>query len=146
VETELVDIDRLVRDAVSTAALGGARVRADVASGLPHVKADPIRLRQALDNLIANARLHGGEEDEIAVAARLEGSQLLISVHDHGPGIPGEKLTAIFEAGVRLDTESTGHGLGLGVTRAIAEAHGGTVAVRSVQGGGSTFTIALPIG
>ncbi len=70
---------------------------------------------------------------------------MLLSVADHGPGIPFDEQERIFEAGVRLDSGQPGSGLGLAVARAIAEAHGGTLTIDSVPGEGATFTIALPV-
>jgi signal transduction histidine kinase len=70
---------------------------------------------------------------------------LVVSVTDSGPGIPVEEQERIFEAGVRLDPARPGDGLGLALARAVAEAHGGTLAVESGPGKGTTFALTLPI-
>ena len=144
VELEDVDAGALVREVVATAELRGARVRASTHGPL-RLHADPLRLRQALDNLVANALLHAPAGDEIVVGAALEGGRVLFSVSDRGDGIPSAEQARIFERGVRLDATRPGSGLGLAITKAIAEAHGGTLTVQSEPGRGSTFTIALPV-
>jgi signal transduction histidine kinase len=143
VELEEVDAGALVRDVVATAELRGARVRASTQGPL-RLRADPTRLRQALDNLVANALVHAAG-DEVVVGAALEGGRVLLSVSDRGDGIPSDEQARIFERGVRLDETRPGSGLGLAITKAIAEAHGGTLTVQSEPGRGSTFTIALPV-
>ena len=144
VELEDVEPGHLVREVVATAELRGARVRAVVQERLPTLHADPLRLRQALDNLVANALVHAPSNDEIVVGAALADDRVLLSVADRGEGIPADDRSRIFEPGVRLDDTRPGSGLGLAITKAIAEAHGGTLSVDSEPGRGSTFTIALP--
>ena len=144
VQLEEVEVGQLVRESVAAAALGGASVRASVAAKLPRIEADPLRLRQALDNLVANAVTHSPPGGEVVVSARVGEGEILLSVSDKGGGIPVEEQERIFEPGVRLDTSRPGSGLGLVVARAIAEAHGGTLTVQSAPGRGATFTLALP--
>jgi signal transduction histidine kinase len=146
VRLEDVDVGQLVADAVASAALGGTRIRAVIAPDLGRIGADPIRLRQALDNLIVNAATHAGSDAEVVVHAGAEHDSVRLSVSDRGRGIALEDQSRIFEFGVRLDTGRPGSGLGLSVVRAIAEAHGGTLSVESTPGRGATFTIALPVG
>jgi NtrC-family two-component system sensor histidine kinase KinB len=67
-----------------------------------------------------------------------------LSVSDAGHGIPRGEEARIFEPGVRLARETAGSGIGLALTRAIVEAHGGTISVESPPGAGATFTIAVP--
>ena len=146
VELEDVDPGRLVHEVAASAALAGARVRAVAPSGLPGLRADPVRLRQALDNLVSNALVHASPVDaDVVVSADVAGGVVRLSVTDAGEGIGIEDQSRIFEAGARLDDDRPGTGLGLAVARAIAEAHGGTVTVESTPGRGSTFTIALPV-
>jgi signal transduction histidine kinase len=144
VRWEEVDLGRLVEEAVAAATLGGADVRADVASGIPRVQADPLRLRQALDNLVSNALVHaaGGE---VVVSVRSKDGYVVVAVEDHGPGVPADERERIFEIGVRLDTDRPGSGLGLALARALVEAHQGTLTLESTSGQGATFTIALPV-
>jgi len=108
------------------------------------VLADPIRIRQALDNLVSNALLHGSQ-GEVVVSAAAGQEGVLLSVTDAGEGIAPADQSRIFEAGIRLDRERSGAGLGLAIARAIVEAHDGTLTVDSSPGRGATFTIALPL-
>jgi signal transduction histidine kinase len=135
----------LVRDAVAAAVLRGARVEANVAADLVPIQGDPQRLRQALDNLIANAVSHSGSLGAVVVGASA-GESLRITVSDAGVGIPLEQQEHIFEVGVRLDPGTGGSGIGLALTRAIVEGHGGALLVASVPGEGASFTMALPLG
>ncbi len=145
VRLEEVDVGQLVADAVASAALGGARIRAVIASDLGRIEVDPIRLRQALDNLIVNASTHAGSNAEVVVHAAAEQDSVRLSVSDRGRGIALEDQSRILEPGVRLDTRGPGAGLGLSIVRTIAEAHNGTLSVESTPGQGATFTIALPV-
>jgi two-component system sensor histidine kinase BaeS len=145
VRLEEVDLGALVRDTAAAAALSGARVKVQVATDLPPVEVDPLRLRQALDNLVSNALTHSGSEDEVVVSAALDGRFVLVSVADRGAGVSSDDQNRIFEAGVRLNPSRPGSGLGLAVARVIAEAHGGTLTVESAPGVGATFTVALPV-
>jgi signal transduction histidine kinase len=144
VRLEEVDLGRLIFDVAAAAAVGGARVRAEMATGLPRLRADPLRLRQALDNLVSNALVHAPGGDAVVVRAVAEGGGVVLSVTDAGPGVTAADQETIFDPGTRLDARRPGAGLGLAVARAIAEAHGGTLAVTSTPGQGATFTIALP--
>ena len=139
-----VDIARLVSEIVGAAILRGGNVRAVVDPGLPFVKADPLRVKQALDNLVSNALAHSGAAHEVVVSAHEGDGNVRLSVSDEGEGIPIEKQERIFEAGVRLDARRPGSGLGLAVARAVAKAHGGELTLESAPGEGATFTLALP--
>ena len=137
-----VDVGALVDDLVAARAIAGISVEAQVEAGLPWLEADPVRLRQALDNLVTNAVVHGGGRIVVTAASSADG--LVLSVADEGGGISPADATRIFEPGVRLDEGRAGSGLGLTMTRAIVDAHRGTIAVESIPGRGSTFTIRLP--
>ena len=144
IRLEPLDAVGLAEDVVSSAALRGGGVEL-VAERVPTVLGDPARLRQALDNLVGNAVVHGGADGTVVVAVGADDS-IRISVTDAGPGIEQEQLERIFDVGVRLDPEANaGSGLGLAVARAIVEGHGGTLTVTSSVGVGTTFTISLPI-
>lgn len=144
VRREDVDPAALVRETAAAASLSGARVEARIEGGLPAISADPVRLRQALDNLVANALTHSGKDAVVVLGASSSEAGIDLFVADTGLGIPVSEQERIFEAGSRLDLERPGSGLGLAIARAIAEAHGGTLTVRSEPGTGATFTIALP--
>jgi signal transduction histidine kinase len=144
IHTGPVDAGELVRESVAAAALRGVLVETDLATDLPVLAGDPVRLRQVLDNLISNAVRHGSSSDPVLVRAEVAGA-LRISVSDKGDGIPLEQQVRIFDVGVRLDPQSPGKGLGLPLARAIAEGHGGSLTVRSAPGEGTTFTLVLPV-
>ena len=135
----------LVRDAAAAAVLRGDRVEVDIAVELPLIRGDPQRLRQALDNLIINAVVHSGSDDAVVVRGVAD-EALRITVSDAGVGIAPEEQERIFDVGVRLGTDSGGSGIGLALTRAIVEGHGGALAVSSTPGDGASFTIVLPLG
>ncbi len=143
VRLEEVDVGRLAEEAVAAAVVAGGNVRAEIARGLPLIQADPLRLRQALDNLVANALLHSGSTDDVVVRARNADGSVLISVVDTGVGVHPAEQERIFEKGVRLDEARPGSGIGLALARAIAEAHGGTLSVDSVPGQGATFNLSV---
>jgi signal transduction histidine kinase len=113
------------------------------------VDADPDRLSLALDALMENAVEHTEAEDRIGLSACREGGMAVIAVADSGTGIPTEDLPRIFDRFARVDPsrrrEAGGFGLGLPIVKAIAEAHGGAVRVRSLGGKGSRFELLLPV-
>jgi two-component system OmpR family sensor kinase len=102
-------------------------------------------LRQALDNLVSNALAHAPAGTEVLLSASPRRNDLLLAVMDSGGGIPLEDQARIFDAGVRLDVQRPGAGIGLAIARAIAESHGGTLTVESAPGEGATFTLTLPL-
>ncbi|MEV6903952.1 HAMP domain-containing sensor histidine kinase [Amycolatopsis sp. NPDC051372] len=115
----------------------------------PTVTADPVRLRQAIDNLVSNAVRHTPRGGSVTVSATRVDSDVVFSVADTGVGIPADDLPHVFDRFWRADKARTrgasgGSGLGLAIVRNLAAAHGGTVSVRSTLGEGSTFTLRLP--
>ncbi len=143
-----VDVARVVRETVSTAELAqdDVRLTIDVAPSVPSIHADPDRLRQLLDNLVANAVKFSPDGQEVRVSVGGGDGRVRIAVRDDGPGIAPEHHGLIFEKFGRAGTGSAkpGTGLGLFIARSIAEAHGGTLDVQSALGRGSTFTVLLP--
>jgi signal transduction histidine kinase len=144
VRMEPLDVEALVHDAVAAFSVRGTTVVGEGIGRPLVVDADPVRLRQVLDNLIANALTHAGSGEPVTVRVTATCDGVEIAVSDAGRGIPQEDLARIFEPGVRLGADMTGSGLGLALSRAIVEAHGGTIAVDSIVGEGSTFAIVLP--
>jgi signal transduction histidine kinase len=144
-----IDLTTVLRDSVSAAELGQDEVRltTEIAPALPPVRGDGERLRQLVDNLISNALKHSPAGGEVVVAARAENGALRVRVTDAGPGIPVEHHELIFEKFGRAPGHETkpGTGLGLYISRALAEAHGGTLDVDSPPGRGATFTLTLPV-
>jgi signal transduction histidine kinase len=143
-----IDIAALVRDIVATAAVGQDEVPivAEVGVGVPIVRGDPERLRQIFGNLIDNAVKYSPAGQTVEVRVAQSNGAVLVSVTDHGPGIRAADQRLIFEkfGRVAAGNSKPGSGLGLYIARSIAETHGGTIAVSSAPGRGSTFTVKLP--
>jgi two-component system sensor histidine kinase KdpD len=109
------------------------------------VRLDFSLMQHALGNLLLNAATHTPAGTLIEVQAQLADEALILSVADHGLGIPPEWLPRIFEKFFRAPTAPTGgSGLGLTIVKGFVEAHGGTIAVVNRPGGGARFTIRLP--
>lgn len=143
---ERIDLARVVREVADAATLTGPTpVRVHGADSEIVVRADPLRVRQALDNLLRNAAAASPAGAEVVIEVALGPGTAQIAVTDDGPGIAADDLARIFEAGVRLDESQPGSGLGLALARSIAEAHAGHVRVESTVGAGSTFTLELPV-
>jgi len=117
--------------------------------GIPPVNVEPDRIRQILVNLLTNAHEYSPPGATIGVTARVVDADVEIAVTDDGPGIPESQLEHIFERFVRGDAGLTqrvgGTGLGLAISKSLVELHGGTIAVASTVGAGSTFSFRLPI-
>jgi signal transduction histidine kinase len=145
-----VDLARLVRDSAAAAERGQDEVPvlAVVQDPLPLVRGDRDRLRQVLVNLIDNAVKYSPPGAEVRVEAQALDARVVIDVRDRGPGIAREHHGVIFEKFGRVQSGSAkpGTGLGLFIARSIAEAHGGSLAVRSNLQQGATFTLTLPVG
>jgi signal transduction histidine kinase len=143
-----VDIAALVRDTVAMAAVGQDEVPI-VVEATPDavvVRGDPERLRQIFGNLIDNAVKYSPAGELVEVRVTQSNGAVLVSVRDRGPGIKAADQQLIFEKFGRVGggDAKPGSGLGLFIARSIAETHGGTVAVSSAPGHGSTFTVELP--
>ena len=143
VDDSVRSVDGVARDAGVTLHIDPA-IRA-----LPDVLADPDRTVQVLVNLISNAVKHAPAGSAVDIGGRVAGPTAVLSVRDHGPGIPAHKLNFIFEPFTQLDGSDSrrvpGTGLGLTIARALAERQGGTVLVESVEGKGATFSLTLPL-
>jgi two-component system OmpR family sensor kinase len=124
---------------------------AEVPPDLPLVQIDAGRIRQVLQNLLANALRHTPEGGAITLHAGLEANTINLAVSDTGDGIPPEHLVHVFDRFYRTDParsrDQGGAGLGLAIARAIVSAHNGAITVDSagVSGQGTTFTIKLPV-
>ena len=122
-------------------------VRFDPDPNLPPLKANPLRLRQMLDNLIGNALKYTPPGGEIRIRLRAEGGQVILQVSDNGPGIPLTDQPHIFEKffrGENVPDGVSGSGLGLAIVKSIVDSHQGRIWVESTLGQGSTFFVVLP--
>ncbi|MBG0814332.1 ATP-binding protein [Planomonospora sp. ID82291] len=163
-----VALDGLVRQAVDDhrPAADAKRLAVTVeATGGLRVRADPVRLRQVLDNLLSNAVKYTPDGGEVTVTARPgdgngygdgygdgdgggAGGTAVVTVADTGIGIPAEQYPRLFgrffRASTAVESGIKGTGLGLAITRAIVEAHGGTIVASPREDTGTVFTLCLP--
>jgi signal transduction histidine kinase len=110
---------------------------------LPTLAADPVRLTQALLNLVINAMQAVEQGGRIEVTAAPASSSVVIKVSDTGPGIPPEKVGSIFDP--YFTTKTEGSGLGLWIAQQIITAHGGSIQAQNGPAGGAVFVMTLPL-
>lgn len=116
---------------------------------LPTMLGDQDRLIQVFMNLIDNAVQHAPSDSAVEILARHQQGELLISITDHGKGIPEEEHSRIFERFYQVDksrdrSRGTGTGLGLAIAQELVKAHGGSISLSSQPGRGTTFLVRLP--
>ncbi len=143
-------IDDVVNAALTQckASLGTREIRLQIPPGLPQVRVDLGRIREALIHLIENANQYSPAAQPITITAEAIPDFVVISVADRGDGIDGLEQTLIFEKFYRgKDQRYTvqGTGMGLPIAKAIIEAHGGAISLTSQRGQGSVFSFTLPI-
>jgi len=151
IEPEPLDAAALIEDSLQThtpsAKSKQITIVTDLAGPLP-IHADPFRLRQALDNLLSNALKYTPEGGTVTVTARHSQQDVHIAIADNGIGIPREQYSQLFSrffrASTAVDQGIKGTGLGLAVTKAIIDAHHGTITAAPAEGGGTVFAIVLP--
>ncbi len=118
-------------------------------SPLPPILLDPMRIEQILGNLLSNALRHTATGGKIECAITSHRSEIALTLHDSGPGIPPDALPHVFERFYRADKSRSrtegGSGLGLAIARQLAEAHGGTLTAANHPQGGAVFTLSLPV-
>jgi two-component system OmpR family sensor kinase len=149
-ERKPVDLSALVGEAVDAARVVEPARPIELGVEPATVTGDETRLRQVLDNLLANARAHTPAGTPVSVELRRLDGWAELTVADHGPGLTEEQAERVFERFYRADTSraraSGGAGLGLSIVAAVTDAHGGTAAARPTPGGGATFVVTLPLG
>ena len=147
-----VQLDEIVRDAVeSSGALARSRGVSLVAEldPMPPVSGDKERLTQLVGNLISNALKFTPAGGRVVARAFVDGGKAVVEIADTGIGIPPGEQSRLFQRFFRSSTATEqaipGTGLGLVISRAIAEAHGGTIDVTSLPGEGTTFRVEIPL-
>jgi two-component system, OmpR family, sensor kinase len=148
-ERERVDFSELAADAVADArAVAPDRTITLEAEPGACVVGDPLQLRQVLANLLRNALTHTPAASPVEVAVCERDGAITLSVRDHGPGLPTDSPEQLFERFWRAEGGRErgrgGAGLGLAITRAVVEAHGGSISARPASGGGAEFLVRLP--
>lgn len=119
----------------------------DVPPRLPRVSADADRMLQALANLLGNALKFTPRGGRVGIVASTDDASVVLSVTDTGPGVPPEHVPFIFDRywHARRTAQVPGTGLGLAIVKGIAQAHDGRAWVEVAEGGGSRFSIAVPL-
>jgi two-component system, OmpR family, phosphate regulon sensor histidine kinase PhoR len=148
-----IDIGRVVAESTERLRLfaerQGLRLVADVPDDLPRVRGDEARIGQVVVNLVHNAvKFSADAGGDVTVRARSDDGEVVVSVEDHGIGIPRADQARIFERFYKVDrarVRGGGTGLGLSIARNVLQQHGGRIWVESEEGVGSTFSFALPI-
>jgi signal transduction histidine kinase len=149
-----VDLAGLCRAAVDTAkvrtAEKGQNLEAEIYPAAGHVFGDARRLRESVENVLQNAIAYTDRKGRITLTADGDKKQAVITVTDNGPGIAAEDLPRVFDRFHRVNEGGfrgeAALGLGLPLTRQFIEAHGGTVALESERGKGTTVTLTIPRG
>lgn len=152
-ERELIPVALLMVEAADRIAAGaeaaGTPIEVTEPAGDILVSCDRRQVTSALFNLLDNAVKYSEEGGKVELSAEVDGFNVVISVRDHGIGIPSRDLERIFERFYRVDRTRSratgGTGLGLSIVRHTAQAHGGDVSVVSEEGRGSTFSLKLPL-
>ena len=149
-EFHAVPVQELIDTALANCktSLVARNVSIQIPAGIPLVRADLTRAKEVLVHLLENANLYSEKDQPIVVSAENNGNFVLFSVADHGPGIETMEQGLIFDKFYRgKDQRSViqGTGMGLPISKAIVEAHGGTISVTSQLNHGSVFTFTLPV-
>ena len=154
VRMEQVDLEKIVWDVASRYSRPTRRqIDVSVTENYPRVLGDALRLTQVLENLLSNATKYSPMETTIRIALSGSDSSLILSVWNDGTAIPADEMPHVFQKFSRgtnmghadlTTTPIRGHGLGLFISKQIAELHGGSMSVLSEEGSGTTFTVQLP--
>lgn len=146
-EVESLDLVKVVGQAVEAVRSRFPAHRFVVRSEGPvGIEADLLRLHRVIVNLVENAAVHGPSAGLVTIEVEASGGEAIVAVSDRGAGIPEPERERIFERFVRLDGSSAGSGIGLYLVKALVEAHQGVIVVDDAPGGGSRFTVRLPMG
>jgi signal transduction histidine kinase len=152
IEFGKVDLNRIAEECVEASSPVADSKAIDLslqARRLPRIEGDPARLAQVLDNLVSNALKFTPSGGTVEVRLRPEDGQAVLEVDDTGLGVPEEEQERLFERFFRsssaMESAIPGTGLGLTITKAIVERHGGTIEVESAPNAGTTVRVRLPL-
>ncbi|TCT12937.1 phospho-acceptor domain-containing protein [Natranaerovirga pectinivora] len=147
INKEVVNINSFMKDIKSSFQSYATEQSKYISLKLPFndilIEADPIKLKQALSNLIKNAFEATDTDALISIICTSDNSNLTIRIKDTGKGIEADKVKTIFEPFVSYNPQGTG--LGLSIVKNIIKEHNGKIQVESIYGSGTTFTISLPL-
>ena len=148
--SEPVDLDALLSEVVADARFETTEqsIRIGRVDAI-EARLDSRLMRSAIENVVRNALHHAGEHSAVEVSLVHERNKALLSVRDHGKGVPAADLEGIFEPFVRVDRardrSTGGYGLGLAIARQVVEAHAGTISAENAEGGGLLVQFSLPV-
>lgn len=150
--SEVLELDALIEtlceDARFEAQARGVEVRSQLQTGV-HVRGQENLLHSAIENVVRNAVRYTAPGSTVDVRLQAAGEHCTIDVEDRGPGIPADRLEAVFQPFVRVsearERESGGYGLGLAIAKRVIEASGGRIAAENRDGGGLRVRIELPV-
>jgi PAS domain S-box-containing protein len=151
---ERLELAEAIRTALETSEPLIQRAGVAISLELPaeplYVEADSVRLTQIISNLLNNAAIYSDHAGQVRLKAAREGTQAVVSVRDHGVGIPAEMLERVFDLFTQVPSVNpgaqSGVGVGLALVRGLVQLHGGVVSAASEGlGKGSTFTFRLPL-
>ena len=157
-DKELYPIDGIIINTLDRGHMrtlvAGRHIETHISPDPPPVEIDPILIEQVLSNLIENAIRYTPPQSPIEISVQADDEQLIVSVADHGPGIPQHELDRVFESFYRvgqrekgdlMELPGHGSGLGLAVCQGFIKAHGGRIWAENRQGGGAIFQFTLPL-
>ena len=147
----VVPVETIVTEAMELALIQakklGASISVEMAEGLPSINGDAVMLEQLLLNLLKNAmealEPENNRNVELSVTHEAQSDAIVFTIRDHGPGMSDEVKAMLFDA--FFTTKKTGMGIGLNICRTIVENHHGRLLVSDTEGGGTTFTVRIPV-
>ncbi|HLY26409.1 MAG TPA: HAMP domain-containing sensor histidine kinase [Aggregatilineales bacterium] len=143
-DCDVNEICNAIASEIHTLLKPGVTLGTNLLPDLPHLQADPLRLRQIVRNLVGNAAKYTAQ-GRISLSTRCQAGEIWIEVSDTGPGIPVDQQPQVFVPFLKLDGRSAGIGLGLDIALQLARLHGGDIRLSSIPGEGSTFSVLLPL-
>ena len=147
----VVPVETIVTEAMELALIQakklGASISVEMEDGLPSINGDAVMLEQLLLNLLKNAmealEPENNRNVELSVTHEEQSDAIVFTIRDHGPGMSDEVKAMLFDA--FFTTKKTGMGIGLNICRTIVENHHGRLLVSDTEGGGTTFTVRIPV-
>ena len=147
----VVPVETIVTEAMELALIQakklGASIKVEMAENLPNINGDAVMLEQLLLNLLKNAmealEPENNRNVELSVTHEEQSDAIVFTIRDHGPGMSDEVKAMLFDA--FFTTKKTGMGIGLNICRTIVENHHGRLLVSDTEGGGTTFTVRIPV-